>query len=81
MKVLDSIFETMSPIIALLVIGSLVIWMLNSGANDWGIMHKISMSMAIVGLLCSILLLLFCIAYGVFCLIKWMNIYLGGDMK
>ena len=76
MKLMDSVFETMASICIFLAVSSLSVWMLSGGVNDWGVMHKISMSMALVGLVCSILTLLFLVVCGAFCLVQWL--YQGG---
>lgn len=79
MKLIDTAFEQVSRILVQLIVASLAIWVLNGGNNDWGVLHKISMSMMLLGLILSMLLLVFIILCGIACLAKWAYIYIGRD--
>lgn len=71
MDLMDSVFATISRIFVQLIVASLVIWLINGGANDWGVLHKISISMALLGLVLSMLMLMFSIVCGVVYLARW----------
>lgn len=72
MKLIDSIFKTVSRIIIQLIIASLAIWLLNGGVNDWGVLHRIAMSISLLGGILFMLLLTFVILCIIYYLAKWM---------